>query len=86
MGRCRRGRGRRSGWRRPGPPLVRLAAATTDFDQAPPDLVVCGGGVWSAVPAPTVALAHVDVLRRSGASQYALDHARLMGVLGVNPR
>jgi hypothetical protein len=65
--------------------LVRLASATTDFDQAPPDLVVCGGGVWSAVPAPTVALAHVDVLRRSGASQYALDHARLMGTLGAIP-
>lgn len=65
--------------------LVRLAAATTDFDQAPPDLVVCGGGVWSAVPAPTVALAHVDVLRRSGASQYALDHARLLGTLGAIP-
>ncbi len=65
--------------------LVRLAAATTDFDQAPPDLVVCGGGVWSAVPAPTVALAHVDVLRRPGASQYALDHARLIGTLGAIP-
>ncbi len=65
--------------------LVRLAAATTDFDQAPPDLVVCGGGVWSAVPAPTVALAHVDVLRRTGASQFALDHARLMGTLGAIP-
>jgi hypothetical protein len=65
--------------------LVRLVAATTDFDQAPPDLVVCGGGVWSAVPAPTVALAHVDVLRRSGASQYALDHARLLGTLGAIP-
>ncbi len=65
--------------------LVRLAAATTDFEAAPPDLVVCGGGVWSAVPAPTVALAHVDVLRRSGASQYAFDHARLMGTLGAIP-
>jgi len=65
--------------------LVRLVAATTDFDQAPPDLVICGGGVWSAVPAPTVALAHVDVLRRSGASQYALDHARLLGTLGAIP-
>jgi hypothetical protein len=65
--------------------LVRLVAATTDFDQAPPDLVVCGGGVWSAVPAPTVALAHVDVLRRTGASQYALDHARLLGTIGAIP-
>ncbi|MBA2300154.1 MAG: hypothetical protein H0W22_05200 [Chloroflexi bacterium] len=65
--------------------LVRLVAATSDFDHAPPDLVVCGGGVWTAVPAPTVALAHVDVLRRTGASQYALDHARLLGTLGAIP-
>jgi hypothetical protein len=66
--------------------LVRLAAATTDFDRAPaPDLVVAGGGVWSAVPAPTVALAIVDVIRRPGASQYALDHARLLGALGAIP-
>ncbi|MGH2473712.1 MAG: hypothetical protein ACRDIL_00485, partial [Candidatus Limnocylindrales bacterium] len=66
--------------------LVRLATATTGFDHLPaPDLVVCGGGVWSAVPAPTVALAHVDVIRRVGASQYALDHARLLGAIGAIP-
>jgi hypothetical protein len=41
--------------------------------------------VWSAVPAPTVALALVDVIRRPGASQYALDHARLLGALGAIP-
>jgi len=66
--------------------LVRLAGVTADFDRAPaPDLVVAGGGVWSAVPAPTVALAIVDVIRRPGASQYALDHARLLGALGAIP-
>jgi hypothetical protein len=66
--------------------LVRLGAATTEFDRAPaPDLVVVGGGVWSAVPAPTVALAIVDVIRRPGASQFALDHARLLGALGAIP-
>jgi hypothetical protein len=66
--------------------LVRLVAATADVDHGPPpDLMVCGGGVWSAVPAPTVALAHVDVIRRPGASQYALDHARLLGTLGAIP-
>ncbi len=66
--------------------LVRLVAATPAFDRAPaPDLVVAGGGVWSAVPAPTVALALVDVIRRPGASQYALDHARLLGALGAIP-
>jgi hypothetical protein len=66
--------------------LVRLAGVTTDLDHDPtPDLVVCGGGVWSAVPAPAVALAHVDVVRRPGASQYALDHARLLGTIGAIP-
>ncbi len=66
--------------------LVRLVAATPQFGDAPvPDLVVVGGGVWSAVPAATVALAHVDVIRRHGASQYALDHARLLGPLGAIP-
>lgn len=66
--------------------LVRLAAATPAFDHGPaPDLVVAGGGVWSSVPAPVVALAVVDVIRRPGASQYALDHARLLGALGAIP-
>lgn len=66
--------------------LVRLAAATPEFDHGPaPDLVVAGGGVWSSVPAPVVALAVVDVIRRPGASQYALDHARLLGALGAIP-
>ena len=66
--------------------LVRLAAATPAFDHGPaPDLVVAGGGVWSSVPAPVVALTVVDVIRRPGASQYALDHARLLGALGAIP-
>jgi hypothetical protein len=66
--------------------LVRLAAATHTFDDAPvPDLVVAACGVWSAVPPPAVGLAHVDVIRRPGASQYALDHARLLGALGAIP-
>ncbi len=66
--------------------LARLAAATPQLDHAPvPDLVIVGGGVWSAVPAATVALAHIDVIRRHGASQYALDHARLIGPLGAIP-
>jgi hypothetical protein len=66
--------------------LVRLAGATTAFDDAPnPDLIVTACGVWSSVPPPAVALAHVDVIRRPGASQYALDHARLLGALGAIP-
>ncbi|HEY7700944.1 MAG TPA: hypothetical protein VIB02_01440 [Candidatus Limnocylindrales bacterium] len=66
--------------------LTRLASATSHFDAGPvPDLVVVASGVWTSVPAPAVALAHIDVLRRPGASQYALDHARLLGPLGAIP-
>ncbi|HYH93985.1 MAG TPA: hypothetical protein VD763_12550 [Candidatus Saccharimonadales bacterium] len=66
--------------------LGRLVAATTHkTPSAPPDVVVTAGGVWSAVPAPAVALALVDVVRRPGASQFALDHARLLGPLGSIP-
>lgn len=66
--------------------LVRLAAATTHLDHGPvADLVVVASGVWATVPAPAAALAHVDVLRRAGASHYALDHARLLAALGAIP-
>jgi hypothetical protein len=66
--------------------LVRLAAATTHLDHGPvADLVVVASGVWATVPAPAAALAHVDVLRRPGASHYALDHARLLAALGAIP-
>jgi hypothetical protein len=66
--------------------LVRLAAATTRFDHGPvADLVVVASGVWVTVPAPAAALAHVDVIRRPGASHYALDHARLLAALGAIP-
>ena len=36
-------------------------------------------------PRPTVALALVDVLRRPGAGQFALDHARILAPLGSIP-
>ena len=66
--------------------LVRLAAATPGFESLPvPDLIVAGSGVWSSVPPPAVALAHIDVIRRPGASQYGFDHARLFSALGAIP-
>jgi hypothetical protein len=66
--------------------LVRLAAATPGFESLPiPDLIVVGSGVWSSVPPPAVALAHIDVIRRPGASQYGFDHARLFAALGAIP-
>ena len=49
------------------------------------DLVVATGGAWAVAPAPAVALALVDVLRRPGAGQYALDHARILAPLGSIP-
>ena len=66
--------------------LGRLAEWTPDWSDRPPaDLVVATGGAWAVAPAPAVALALVDVLRRPGAGQFALDHARLLAPLGSIP-
>ena len=46
---------------------------------------MAAGGAWAIAPAPIVALALVDVLRRPGAGQFALDHARLLAPLGSIP-
>ena len=64
--------------------LVCLAHWTPEWLKRPAaDLVVASGGVWAVAPGPSVVLALVDVLRRSGAAQYALDHARLLAPLGA---
>ena len=64
--------------------LVRLVAATPGFDAFPaPDLVIAAGGAWNVVPAPVVALALADVLRRPGVRAAGLDHARLLAPLGT---
>jgi hypothetical protein len=66
--------------------LVCLAQWTPEWLERPAaDLVVASGGVWAVAPGPSVVLALVDVLRRSGAGQYALDHARLLAPLGAIP-
>ena len=63
--------------------LGRLLDATEGMHgPAAPDLVVVGGGAWAVAPGPVVTLALADVLRRPGATQYAYDHARLLGPLG----
>ncbi len=62
----------------------RLLAATPDLEPlASPDLVVAAGGAWAVCPGPVVALALADLVRRPGVSQYAYDHARLLGPLGT---
>jgi hypothetical protein len=66
--------------------LGRLAAWTPEWEDRPPaDLIVAAGGAWAIAPAPIVALALVDVLRRPGAGQFALDHARILAPLGSIP-
>ncbi len=66
--------------------LGRLAEWTPEWaDRPAADLVVATGGAWAVAPAPIVALALVDVLRRPGAGQFALDHARLLAPLGSIP-
>ncbi len=64
--------------------LGRLIAATGHLEPPDaPDLVVASGGAWAVAPGPAVALALADVVRRPAASQYAYDHARLLGPLGM---
>jgi len=66
--------------------LSSLARWTPNWaDRPAADLVVATGGPWAVATAPSVALALVDVLRRAGAAQFALDHARLLAPLGSIP-
>jgi hypothetical protein len=63
--------------------LGRLLDATHELDgPTSPDLLIAGGGAWAVAPGPVITLALADVLRRAGATQYAYDHARLLGPLG----
>ena len=64
--------------------LERLLAATDPvLGDAGVDLVVGAGGTWSAVPGPAAAHIVADVVRRPGAMQVAIDHARLLGPIGT---
>jgi hypothetical protein len=66
--------------------LGRLGEWTPEWnDRLAPDLVVAAGGVWAVAPAASIALALEDVLRRPGACQFALDHARILAPLGSIP-
>lgn len=62
----------------------RLLEATPALSSLPaPDLLVAAGGAWQVAPGPVVALALADVVRRPGARTLALDHARMLGPLGM---
>ena len=76
----------RSGWPPLAPRWVASRNGRPEWNDRPPaDLIVATGGAWAVAPAPAVALALVDVLRRPGAGQYALDHARILAPLGSIP-
>jgi hypothetical protein len=64
--------------------LSHLVEVTPDLGGLPaPDLTLVAGGAFAAAPGGAVVLAVADVVRRSGATQVAFDHARLLGPLGT---
>jgi hypothetical protein len=64
--------------------LVRLVERTGDIGAlAGPDVTVVSGGAFAIAPPRAVALAIADTVRRPGATQIAIDHARLLGPLGA---
>ena len=64
--------------------MTRLVNVTPDLSVLPaPDLTLVAGGAFAAAPGGSVVLAVADVVRRTGATQVALDHARLLGPLGT---
>ena len=64
--------------------LVRLVARSGDIGAlASPDLTIVAGGAFAVAPARAVALAIADTVRRPGATQIAVDHARLLGPIGT---
>jgi hypothetical protein len=64
--------------------MFRLVALTPELSAMPaPDLTIAAGGAFALAPGPAIALAIADVVRRAGATQLAIDHARLLGPLGT---
>lgn len=64
--------------------LSRLVARTTDIGaMASPDITIIAGGAFAVAPPRAVALAVADTVRRAGATQLAIDHARLLGPIGT---
>jgi hypothetical protein len=64
--------------------LMRLVARSGDIGAlSSPDLTIVAGGAFAVAPARAVALAIADTVRRPGATQLAIDHARLLGPIGT---
>jgi hypothetical protein len=64
--------------------LARLVEVSPDLASRPSaDLTLVAGGAFAAAPGGSVVLAVADVVRRTGATQIAFDHARLLGPIGT---
>ena len=64
--------------------LTRLAALTPELAAgSPPDLTIIAGGAFAGAPAHAVAMAVADTIRRTGSTQLAWDHARMLGPIGT---
>ncbi len=64
--------------------MTRLAQQTQDIGgMASPDVTIVSGGAFAVAPPRAVALAVADTIRRPGATQLAVDHARLLGPIGT---
>jgi hypothetical protein len=64
--------------------MTRLAALTEDIGaMASPDVTIISGGAFAVAPPRAIALAIADTIRRPGATQLAIDHARLLGPIGT---
>jgi len=64
--------------------MARLVDVTPDISARPsPDITLVAGGAFAGAPGGSVVLAMADIVRRTGATQVALDHARLLGPLGT---
>jgi hypothetical protein len=64
--------------------MKRLADRTQDIGAlASPDVTIVSGGAFAVAPPRAVALAVADTIRRPGATQIAVDHARLLGPIGT---
>jgi len=64
--------------------LARIAALSPELTARPaPDVTIVAGGAFAAAPVSATALAVADTIRRTGITQLAWDHARLLGPIGT---
>ncbi len=64
--------------------LARMAALSPELSaRSAPDVTIVAGGAFAVAPVSATALAVADTIRRTGVTQLAWDHARLLGPIGT---